>query len=145
MTESNNWLAKFAYGIGDQLYITSQLFRKNASEFTHIGGGRVTTKEATLAVGMTGASLIPGEAFISGVKGAGVEVNGASEIIKDVSLEAAETSVSRVFWSGSKIAKQEAADFAKNNGMKTLEMTPQGRVMNTISPYLLQNPIALIQ
>ncbi|HEX8576639.1 MAG TPA: hypothetical protein VF677_10145 [Flavobacterium sp.] len=42
----------------------------------------------------------------------------------------------RVFWSGGDIAKNAAMDFAKSNGMKTLEMTKRGRIMNFISPYL---------
>ena len=43
---------------------------------------------------------------------------------------------SRVFWSGGDIAKNSAMNFAKANGMKTLEMTTSGRIMNTVSPYL---------
>jgi hypothetical protein len=42
----------------------------------------------------------------------------------------------RVFWSGGNLAKTAAADFAATNGMKTLEMTTGGRIMNFISPYL---------
>jgi hypothetical protein len=42
----------------------------------------------------------------------------------------------RVFWSGGDVAKNAAMDFAKANGMKTLEMTTGGRIMNTVSPYL---------
>jgi hypothetical protein len=42
----------------------------------------------------------------------------------------------RVFWSGGDIAKNTAMEFAKFNGMKTLEMTTKGRIMNSISPYL---------
>jgi hypothetical protein len=42
----------------------------------------------------------------------------------------------RVFWSGGNVAKNAAADFAKANGMKTLEMTTSGRIMNFASPYL---------
>ena len=42
----------------------------------------------------------------------------------------------RVFWSGGGIAKNAAAEFAAANGMKTLEMTTSGSIMNTISPYL---------
>jgi hypothetical protein len=41
-----------------------------------------------------------------------------------------------VFWSGGNVAKNAAADFAKANGMKTLEMTTRGRIMNFASPYL---------
>ena len=50
----------------------------------------------------------------------------------------------RVFWSGGNIAKSAAANFAKANGMKTLEMTTAGRLMNSASPYLprtITNPI----
>ena len=42
----------------------------------------------------------------------------------------------RVFWSGGDVAKNAAMDFAKSNGMKTLEMTTGGRIMNSVSPYL---------
>lgn len=42
----------------------------------------------------------------------------------------------RVFWSGGDVAKAAAADFAKANGMKTLEMTVRGSIMNKVSPYL---------
>jgi len=42
----------------------------------------------------------------------------------------------RVFWSGGDLAKTAAADFAKSNGMQTLEMTTSGSIMNTVSPYL---------
>ena len=42
----------------------------------------------------------------------------------------------RVFWSGGDIAKNTAMDFAMSNGMKTLEMTTGGRMMNAVSPYL---------
>src|SRR5206468_3915025 len=42
----------------------------------------------------------------------------------------------RVFWSGGDVAKNAALDFAKANGMKTLEMTIMGRFMNSVSPYL---------
>ncbi|MEM7487384.1 MAG: hypothetical protein AAF348_19415, partial [Bacteroidota bacterium] len=42
----------------------------------------------------------------------------------------------RVFWSGGDVAKNSAMNFAKSNGMKTLEMTTSGRIMNTVSPYL---------
>jgi hypothetical protein len=50
----------------------------------------------------------------------------------------------RVFWSGGQAAKIAAADFAGANGMKTLEMTLRGRIMNTITPMLprsVTNPI----
>lgn len=43
---------------------------------------------------------------------------------------------SRVFWSGGDIAKNSAMNFAKANGMKTLEMTTSRRIMNTVNPYL---------
>lgn len=43
---------------------------------------------------------------------------------------------SRVFWSGGNIAKSTAANYAKANGLKTLEMTTGGRIMNTINPIL---------
>ncbi len=42
----------------------------------------------------------------------------------------------RVFWSGGNAAKNTAAGFAKSNGMKTLEMTKKGRVMNALNPIL---------
>jgi len=42
----------------------------------------------------------------------------------------------RVFWSGGDIAKNAAYEFAKSNGMKTLEMTLRGRAMNSVGPYL---------
>lgn len=48
----------------------------------------------------------------------------------------AATTGGRVFWSGGDIAKIAAMDFAKANGMKTLEMTMGGHIMNTIGPYL---------
>ena len=50
----------------------------------------------------------------------------------------------RVFWSGGNVAKTAAANFANANGMKTLEMTISGRIMNSVSPYLpraVSNPI----
>jgi RHS repeat-associated protein len=50
----------------------------------------------------------------------------------------------RVFWSGGQVAKGSAAEFAAINGMKTLEMTTTGSIMNTLSPYLpraVSNPI----
>ncbi|TRX51638.1 hypothetical protein FNH22_24055 [Fulvivirga sp. M361] len=43
---------------------------------------------------------------------------------------------SRAFWSGGNVAKNTAASFAKSNGMKTLEMTARGRIMNTLNPVL---------
>jgi len=46
------------------------------------------------------------------------------------------TTGERVFWSGGDVAKNAAMDYAKANGMKTLEMTTAGKVMNTLSPYL---------
>ena len=42
----------------------------------------------------------------------------------------------RVFWSGGNVAKNAAVDFAAANGMKTLEMSTKGRIMNSVSPYL---------
>lgn len=42
----------------------------------------------------------------------------------------------RVFWSGGDVAKNAAMDFAKSNGMQTLEMTTGGRIMNSVSPFL---------
>jgi len=42
----------------------------------------------------------------------------------------------RIFWSGGNVAKNAAADFASSHGMKTLEMTTGGRIMNSISPFL---------
>jgi RHS repeat-associated protein len=42
----------------------------------------------------------------------------------------------RVFWSGGNLAKTEAANFAAENGMKTLEMTKLGSIMNKLSPHL---------
>ena len=51
---------------------------------------------------------------------------------------------SRVFWSGGEIANSSAAEFAAVNGMKTLEMTTKGSIMNTVSPFLpraVSNPI----
>ena len=42
----------------------------------------------------------------------------------------------RVFWSGGNLAKTEAANFAAQNGMKTLEMTTRGSIMNKLSPHL---------
>ena len=53
-----------------------------------------------------------------------------------VSTDISAKSVGRVFWSGGNVAKTAAADFAKANGMKTLEMTTSGRIMNTVIPYL---------
>ncbi len=41
-----------------------------------------------------------------------------------------------VFWSGGTFAKTAAAEFAEANGMKTLEMTIGGRIMDAISSYL---------
>jgi RHS repeat-associated protein len=52
--------------------------------------------------------------------------------------------VPRVFWSGGNVAKNAAAEFAGANGMKTLEMTTAGKLMNSVSPYLprtITNPI----
>jgi len=43
---------------------------------------------------------------------------------------------SRVFWSGGDGAKNAAATFARENGLKTLEMTWSGRVMDVINPVL---------
>ncbi|MBX7151979.1 hypothetical protein K1X84_10090 [bacterium] len=43
--------------------------------------------------------------------------------------------VTRVFWSGEG-AKETAFNFAKNNGMETLEMTTSGRIMDKLHPYL---------
>jgi hypothetical protein len=42
----------------------------------------------------------------------------------------------RVFWSGGDVAKNSAMDYAKANGMQTLEMTTTGKAMNSLSPYL---------
>jgi hypothetical protein len=42
----------------------------------------------------------------------------------------------RVFWSGGNVAKTSATDFAATNGMKTLEMTPVGKIMEIASPYI---------
>ena len=50
----------------------------------------------------------------------------------------------RVFWSGGNVAKNTAMNFAKANGMKTLEMTLKGRAMNTLNsilPRSISNPI----
>jgi len=66
----------------------------------------------------------------------------ASGIFK--SLSASSAAAPRVFWSGGDVAKGAAADFAASNGMKTLEMTTTGSIMNTISPVLprsISNPI----
>jgi hypothetical protein len=49
-----------------------------------------------------------------------------------------------VFWSGGDFAKNAAAEFAKANGLRTLEMTMTGRIMNSISPFVprsISNPI----
>ncbi|MCE3295138.1 MAG: hypothetical protein K0R65_852 [Crocinitomicaceae bacterium] len=54
------------------------------------------------------------------------------------------TTNSRVFWSGGAAAKTTAASYAKKEGMKTLEMTMSGRVMNTLNPIIprsISNPI----
>lgn len=56
--------------------------------------------------------------------------------LKGLALGATAAKGSRVFWSGGGIAKNSAMNFAKANGMKTLEMTTSGRIMNTVSPYL---------
>jgi hypothetical protein len=51
---------------------------------------------------------------------------------------------SSVFWSGGNVAKSAAAEFASANGLKTLEMTTKGSIMNAVSPYLpraVSNPI----
>ena len=39
---------------------------------------------------------------------------------------------SRVFWSGGDVAKNAAADYAKANGAKTLEMTLTGRILQRL-------------
>lgn len=52
--------------------------------------------------------------------------------------------VGRVFWSGGNVAKTAAANFAKSNGMITLEMTTGGKVLDAVTPYLpnaLSNPL----
>lgn len=41
---------------------------------------------------------------------------------------------SRVFWSGGDVAKNAAADYARANGAKTLEMTLKGRALEKL-PY----------
>lgn len=54
------------------------------------------------------------------------------------------TKAKHVFWSGGDVAKNAAMDFAKSNGMKTLEMTTGGRIMNALHPYFprsISNPI----
>ncbi|QMW02856.1 hypothetical protein [Spirosoma foliorum] len=43
----------------------------------------------------------------------------------------------RVFWSGEYIAQSAAEDFAKANGMKTLEMTLGGRIMRQLNRTIL--------
>jgi len=85
----------------------------------HIGGGRANRKELTEAGVTAITSAVPLEAAFA--KGS-MLVKGAVK--------------GRVFWSGGDIAKNAAMDFAKANGMKTLEMTTRGKIMNTISPYL---------
>jgi len=55
----------------------------------------------------------------------------------------AANTTTRVFWSGGNATKNAAASFAKANGMKTLEMTILGRLMNVTSSYLprsISNP-----
>jgi hypothetical protein len=59
---------------------------------------------------------------------------GAGASLATKGTQAAETG-GRVFWSGG-TAKTAAAEFAKANGMKTLEMTTSGRIMDAVSPYL---------
>ena len=61
-------------------------------------------------------------------------VRSEQEVLAGVASVAAKGG--RVFWSGGDIAKNSAMNFAKANGMKTLEMTTSGRIMNTVSPYL---------
>ena len=39
----------------------------------------------------------------------------------------------RVFWSGGEAAKSAATAFAKANGLKTLEMTVKGRILETLT------------
>lgn len=55
---------------------------------------------------------------------------------KGIAVGGAKLASNRVFWSGGEIAKNSAAEFAVANGMKTLEMTTMGSIMNTISPHL---------
>jgi RHS repeat-associated protein len=57
-------------------------------------------------------------------------------VLKPLFGGASASATGRVFWSGGKLAKGEAASFAAANGMKTLEMTPAGSIMNTVSPFL---------
>jgi hypothetical protein len=57
-------------------------------------------------------------------------------LIQGVRALSAGSGAGRVFWSGGDLAKDSAMEFAKLNGMKTLEMTTTGRVMNTITPYV---------
>ncbi|KIO74578.1 hypothetical protein TH53_25640 [Pedobacter lusitanus] len=59
-----------------------------------------------------------------------------AKVLSGVSSLFTASETGRVFWSGGEVAKTAAADFAKANGMKTLEMTTTGRAMNSISPYL---------
>ncbi|WP_443946591.1 RHS repeat-associated core domain-containing protein [Pedobacter sp. AW1-32] len=69
---------------------------------------------------------------------------GIISLVKTGAALTATNAGGRVFWSGGNIAKDAALEFAKSNGMKTLEMTTRGRIMNAISPYLsrsISNPI----
>ena len=77
---------------------------------------------------------------IIGAKGTGAALKGVNSFIEAGTA----SSTGRVFWSGGGVAKNAAADFAAGNGMKTLEMTTKGGIMNTISPFLpkaISNPI----
>ncbi len=56
----------------------------------------------------------------------------------------ASSNVGRVFWSGGNAAKNAALEFAKANGLKTLEMTFSGKLMNALTPFMprsLSGPI----
>jgi RHS repeat-associated protein len=117
LKKSNTFVGNIVYNALDALYVTSQLFRDRENK-QHLGGGHVNNNEAQKAFVETTSYFIPFE---------GASAGAASSVGE------------RVFWSGGNIAKNSAMDFAKANGMKTLEMTVPGRFMNSINPILPKN------
>lgn len=122
LRKSDSFLGKIVYGGLDALFVTAQLFRDRAYK-QHLGGGHVNNNEAQRAFIDATSYFVP---F------GGAEASSASMASR------------RVFWSGSKGAMNVAMDYAKVNGMQTLEMTISGRLMNALNPILpryISNPI----
>ena len=128
-------------GIGD--FFGLGLNPKNPNNIDKIELGQKRIEDATNAINEVNKTIIINGVLIIISEGIGYAIAERGGVIllrilsnKELKAAGVAEMGGWVFWSGGDIAKTAAMDFAKTYGMKTLEMTTSGYIMNNLSPYL---------